>query len=110
MFDLVHALADADAGSEMKDGIDAVERAAEGRAVAHVAHDEVGVWMKIGRTRGVAVHLRIQNVEHSYAVSARDEVVGEMRADEARAARDQDLHASVSRTRRHTGVVSRLLS
>ena len=75
----------------MHDRVDAVERAANRIGVAHVADDELDVGGEILGPRHVAVHLRDQRVERAHAIAAREQRVGEMRADEARAARDENV-------------------
>ena len=59
--------------------------------VADVADLKLDVRGEILRPAAVAVHLRLERVERPHTVPAREQLVGEMRADEARAARDQDL-------------------
>ena len=74
----------------MNDRVDAVECAPKRVGVANVTLDELDVAGEIRRASFVAVNLRDQCVERAYAVTAREQLVGEMRADEARAARDED--------------------
>ena len=75
-------------GDEMHDGVDAVEGAMHRVCIAHVALHQLHVIAQVHRRHAVAVHLRDQRVERPHAVSAREQGVGEMRADEARPAGD----------------------
>jgi hypothetical protein len=93
--DLVHGLTDADGGGEVDDGVDAVERVANRVVVANVAVDELDVLGEVGRSRGVRMHLRIEAVERAHAMAFGKEAIGEMGADEAGAACDQDVHRGV---------------
>ena len=74
----------------MDDRIDADERTAERIDVAHVAHLKLDVSGEIVGPRRSFVHLRRQIVERADAIPAGEQFVGEMRADEARASRDED--------------------
>jgi hypothetical protein len=92
--DLVHALADAHRRGEVVDRVDPVERPVHRAAVAHVAHHQLDLGIEVlgaapvgGR---VAVHLLRERVERPHAMAVSQEQVGEVRADEARAAGDQD--------------------
>ncbi len=67
---LVHALADPDHRSEVKDGVDAVERTAHGVRIAHVTDLQLDVVGEIARPAAVGVHLLGQHVEHAHAVAA----------------------------------------
>ncbi len=87
---LVHALADSDPGREMDDGVDPVDRAADDVGVAHVAGNQLDVSVQIVGPLGAVVHLLDEAVEHAHAVSGSDELVGEVRADEAGSAGDED--------------------
>ena len=90
-------LADADGGGEVIHRVDAVERASDRIRVAHVAAEQLDVGVKIRGPPGIgAVHLRRQIVERADAMSVPQQFVGEMRPDEAGAARDQDLHGDDS--------------
>jgi hypothetical protein len=75
----------------MHDGLDARERAANGNRISHVAADELDVGGEVLRPPQVAVHLRDQRVEYANAIAAREQGVGEVRADEARATRDENV-------------------
>ena len=44
----------------------------------------------------IAVHLRTEEVERAHVMAARDQLVGQMRADEARSAGDQNVHLLTS--------------
>ncbi len=74
----------------MDDRIDAVERATQRIDVAHVAHLQIDVGREIVGTRSSLVDLRRQIVERADAIPAREQLVGDMRADEARASGDED--------------------
>ena len=74
----------------MDDRIDADERTAERIDVAHVAHLKLDVGGEIVGASRSFVHLRRQIVERADAIAAGEQLVGEMRADEARASRDED--------------------
>jgi hypothetical protein len=91
--DLVHALADADVRGEVIDGVDAVQRAADGRLVPDVAAYELDGRVEVPRTAGIgAVHLRGQVVERAHAMALAQEFVGQVRSDEPCAARDEYVH------------------
>src|SRR5262249_11839568 len=51
--------------------------------------------VEVGRPRRVPVHLRVEVVERTHLVSLGKQAVGEVRADEAGPARDQDTHRSL---------------
>ena len=93
--DLVHRLADADGGGEVVDGVDALERAPDGLVVADVADLELDGRVEVLRSLPVRVDLRIEVVEGPNLVPLREQPVGQMRADEAGTAGDQDLHRGV---------------
>ena len=88
--DLVHRLADADGGGEVVDGVDALERAPDGLVVADVADLELDRRVEVVRPLPVRVDLRIEVVERPNLVPLREQPVGQVRADEAGAAGDQD--------------------
>jgi hypothetical protein len=73
----------------MHDRIHALQGASHGVGVADVPNLELHVGGEIVRRRA-RVNLRRQVVERPYAVAAREKLVGEMRADEACTARDED--------------------
>ena len=87
--DLVHALTDADRRAEMHDCLRREDERLEDGAIAHVALHVLRLRVRVGRPRAGAVHLRLEVVEHRYAVLARHQRVDEMRADVARSAGDQ---------------------
>ena len=74
----------------MDDRVGAVERTAHGLGVADVADGELHLAAQVVRPRGTLVHLLGEVVERPHAIAAREQGVGEVRADEARAAGDQD--------------------
>jgi hypothetical protein len=80
----------------MDDGVDAVERPADSAGVAHVTHDELDIRIEVRGPRGRAVHLLDEAVERTDAMPLRKELVGEVRADEAGAARDQDQFSQIA--------------
>jgi hypothetical protein len=71
-------------------GVDAIERAVDCGAVAHVAYLKLRLGTEM-RGFTVLVNLRHERVENAHAVSSRDEGVEEMRAVESRSARDEDI-------------------
>jgi hypothetical protein len=74
----------------MDDGVDAVERPPKRLAVSDVADLELDVGREIVGARRVRVDLRRQIVERANAMAAREQLVGEVGADEARTARDEN--------------------
>ena len=91
MLDLVHALADTDGGCEMENGVDALERAANGGAIAHVADEQLDVHGEILRAPAVlSVDLRRQAIERAHRVAAREQLVGKMGPYETGSAGNQD--------------------
>jgi hypothetical protein len=91
VFDFVHGLADADGGGEVEDGVDVVEGGFEGLAVADVADEEFDVFVEVVGAGGVlAVDLRRQIVQSADVVAVGEEFIGEVGADEACAAGDED--------------------
>jgi hypothetical protein len=88
---LIHALADADPGAEVADGIDALERSAHDLAVTEVAGDQLDLVCEVGGALLLAaVHLLHEAVEGPHAVAGPHELVAQVRADEARSAGDQN--------------------
>jgi hypothetical protein len=76
---LIHALADADCGGEMKHRIDVDERTLHGFSIANVANLEFDAWVQIGGTRGVgAVHLLRQVIQSADSMTSRKQLIGEM--------------------------------
>jgi hypothetical protein len=92
--DLVHRLPDADGGREVDDRVDAVEGIPHRITVAHVAGLELHLRVEVVRRLAVRVHLRVEVVERAHLVAVGEEPVGEVRADEAGAAGDQDIHGA----------------
>jgi hypothetical protein len=74
----------------MDDGVDAVERTPDRVGIADVSDLELHVRREVVGTRRSFVNLRRHVVEGAHAIAARQELVGEVRADEARAARDEN--------------------
>jgi len=72
------------------DGVDTVERAPDRLSIADVSDLELDVGREVVRASGAFVNLRRQVVECAHAIPAREQLVGEVRADEARATRDED--------------------
>src|SRR5205085_1634748 len=92
--DFVHRLPDADACGEMKDGVDAVERAFDGGDIANVAGDELDVVIEIVGTALIgAVNLWIEIVENPDAITTAEEGISQMRSDEARTSGNQNCSA-----------------
>ena len=81
----------------MEDRVDSAQRLVDRGAIADVADDELDVLGEVlGPSPSIAVHLRLERVEHADAVAAREQLVGEVRADEPGAARDQHfLHRGI---------------
>ena len=74
----------------MDDRIDAGESPADRVGVANVADLELHVRGEVAGPAAGAVNLRREIVERAHAVAAREQLVGEVRADEARPAGDED--------------------
>ena len=74
----------------MDDGVDSVECAPHGVGVANVSDLKLDVRREVLGPNDPFVNLRRQVVERADAVSVREQLVGEVRADEARAAGDED--------------------
>ena len=96
---LVHALANANACGEVDDGIHAFERAADDLGVADVAGDKPDLGVEVVGSVRVAVHLFDQHVEGAHGVAGSQQLVGEVGADEARTAGDQDALSHARRLR-----------
>jgi hypothetical protein len=88
--DLVHALADADAGGEVHDLVHPLERLAQALGVAHVTDDELGVGGQVAGSSGSSVDLRVQAVEHPDLVAPLEQRRRDVGADEAGSTGDQD--------------------
>lgn len=79
----------------MIDGVDVFERAADGSRVANVTVHQLDGRVEIGGPlRSRPMNLWGQEVERSHLVPPIDEIVGDVRANEAGAARDQNVHGS----------------
>jgi hypothetical protein len=90
--DLVHALTDADHGRQVQHGVDSAQRALERRAVTDVATDELDFRREVGgRPRERSVDLQGAVIEHPDPVAGRQKMIGNVGADEARTASDQNL-------------------
>ena len=88
---LVHALADADHRRQVEDHVGVAQQRRERVGVTDVAADQSMRRIEIGRSRsGLAVDLRFEVVEERDVVPARGQGIGQVRADEAGAAGDQD--------------------
>ena len=74
----------------MRNRVDAVEGSPQNVRVADVAAHELDVRGEVLGPPCLTVHLRDQRVEGAYAVPAPEQLVCQMRADEARAARDEN--------------------
>jgi hypothetical protein len=70
----------------VEDDVYSVDDTATGVGIAHVADDEVDA---VCHVRDVCALPGRQIVDHAYVVPEPDELIGEMRANEPRAARDQ---------------------
>jgi hypothetical protein len=87
--DLVHGLPDADARGEMYDRIHALERLPHERRIAYVSDEQFDVSEVLGPL-GAPVNLLHERVQDAHLVAALQERVGQVRADESSASRDQD--------------------
>ena len=96
---LVRALADADARGEVDHRVDALERAADDLGVADVARNELDLGVEVVGPLRVAVHLLDQHVESAHGIPRSQQLVGEVGADEARTAGDQDALSHARRLR-----------
>lgn len=77
-----------------------MQRPLHGVAVADVALDPFDIGSQI--VRPALVNLRIERVEHPHVVSGRKQAIDEVRADEAGATCDQDMHLANRAGRRAT--------
>jgi hypothetical protein len=110
VLDLVHALANADGGSEVKDDVDAAQCPMEIVSVAHVTDDQLDIILEIGGSLPRrTVDLRIEIVEGAHAVSGLQQFVGQVRRDESGTSRDQDLlrHSLTSRRTQRSNRIRR---
>ena len=73
-----------------------MERAADCVGVTDVADDELDIGIEVCGPRRRAVHLLDEAVERTNAMPLRKELVGEVRADEAGTARDQDQFSQIA--------------
>jgi len=76
----------------MDDPVDARECAIGRRVVADVALDQLDRIRNV--RRHLAVDLRVERVEHDDVVASLEQLLDEVRANEARTACDQSLHAA----------------
>src|SRR5262249_2809626 len=81
-------------GGEVNDRVDAIEGTPHGVAVAHVAGLQLDSLVEIVRPLARRVNLRIEVVQRAHVVAVGKEPVCEVRADEAGAAGDQNLHGA----------------
>jgi hypothetical protein len=81
-------LPDAHRSGEVEDGFDAAECSRGNLLIAHVSDDQLDVGMQVRRAAAGRMNLPIERIEHANAVAARDQRIGNMRTDEARAAGD----------------------
>ena len=93
---VVHALADADPGRQMDDRIDAGQRALDRARVPDIARHALDLGVQIrGPGAPLPMDLGIQNVEDPHPVALPEQLIAEMRSDEARAARNQHTSGHV---------------
>jgi len=90
--DLVHRLAHADGGSEVHDGVDTVERTPDSFMVADVSDLQLDLAVEVIGPAADGMNLGIEVVEGSDLVPLGQKPVGEVRADEAGAAGDENAH------------------
>jgi hypothetical protein len=88
--ELAHALRDADACGEMKDDIYILECELDDAWIAHVADHEIDATIEIRWSAARAVYLRDECIERADAVATREQLVCEMRPDEAGSSGDQN--------------------
>jgi hypothetical protein len=89
--DLVQALASARLRCQMEDRVNAEQRAPHRRGVTHVSNHQLDLGVEIaGPHGGVAVDLRAETIQRPHRVAVPQQVVREVRADEARATRNQN--------------------
>src|SRR4051812_43554238 len=77
----------------MKHRVDALKRAPQHRDITYISSYKFHIVAEILRTiRDVSVHLRTQDVDRAHAMSAREQFVRQVRPDETRSSRDQNVH------------------
>jgi hypothetical protein len=89
VLDVVHALADADSGGHVANEVGPLQGLTQLLAVTHVARQEFGVVSEIDRLAALAVHLRVETIEHPDAVAGAQQLLCEVRPDEAGTPDDQ---------------------
>ena len=77
----------------MNDGVDAFECTSDGVGIADVPDLQLHVRRQIRGTAVSPVHLLRQVVKRANAMTALEQLIGQMRADEACTSRDQDRFA-----------------
>jgi hypothetical protein len=90
MFDLVHALPDADCRGEMADHVDIDESRPERLAVTHIACQQLGLGREIGRADSVGMHLAVEIVEDPDPVAGAQKLLCEVCTDETGAPDDKN--------------------
>lgn len=89
--DLIHALADPDAGGEMIDRVDAIEGAIDGIAIAEIPDHQFDVGGEVvGAFEVFAVDLGKEGIEGNDVVAVLQEFVGDVGANEAGAAGEEN--------------------
>ena len=84
---LVHRLAHADLGCQVKNSIDVFDGALDYVRIAYIPVDELGARVKV-LWLAAAVYLRDQRIQHPHRVAAGYQSIGKVRTDEAGAAGD----------------------
>ena len=90
--DLVHRLAHADGRGEVHDGVDTVECAPDRFMVADISDLQLDLAVEVIGPLAGRMNLGVEVVERSNLVALGQKPVGEMRADEAGAAGDENAH------------------
>jgi hypothetical protein len=92
--DLVHALADSDSCRKVHDAVNIVQRAPHSICVTDVTADKLHLWVEIFRALSSGMNLGGERVEHSHLISALQQRLCQVGADEAGTARDQGATAA----------------
>ncbi len=88
--DLIHALADADAGRQVDDAVDPLERGHHGIPIPHIAPDQLHVVREVRRRGAALVDLRVDVVQRPDLIAVGEEMIRQVGSDEAGATGDQN--------------------